>query len=162
MIFKRPLRVDRTVYAYQDRVRGAILGHLERTQFSDSFVREVYLVGSLVDGEFGVYCKPDKGRLASDVDLIIVGDDEFPIPNSWVEKSPHIFDLYALPNLDGVPRMTGRIHGVSAMVYLDSKKDELVVINDKVRGKGLEGLTREQVWPKVLDHMGAELVYSRV
>ena len=162
----RGLRQSRSTYHNQEDIERKIFEHLLETQFHHPFVQTVYLLGSLVDGDFGVYHEPEhkhpgRPKYASDVDLLVIGDDRFSVPVGWRKVEPFIFDLYVLPLLEGVEGMQDNIHEVSALVYLPSCAQQ-----PPARKKGLEGdifdlPTREQCLAYQLQHSPHKLWYQK-
>jgi len=122
-------RHPRIPYSDQEFVRQAVHKHLSNTEFYKPFVNSVFLFGSLADGEFGLYTSPKmsrgsgKPKLASDVDLIIIGDERFDIPENWRKNRDFIWEHYYLPTLSKIKGIRDGIHNVSALVYRPSLGD---------------------------------------
>ena len=159
-------RHPRKVYENQEEVKRLIFEHLEKTQFYHPFIKKVYLTGSLSDGGFGIFDTPEHSERnnpkdASDVDLIIIGDDNHSIPNGWVKKEPHIVDTYVLTTLRGIEGIKDEVHKVEALVFVESKANEPIAMNPKLKGSGLEGMTKGQALPVVLKKMEAQLWYYK-
>ena len=78
-------RNPRVPYANQEEIKKNILEYLKQKIFLNAFVGKVYLYGSLVDGQFGIYKVPEKNYIGevnygSDVDLIIIADENYKFP----------------------------------------------------------------------------------
>ncbi|MBD3252746.1 hypothetical protein GF386_03385 [Candidatus Pacearchaeota archaeon] len=120
-------RQPRTPYPNQELIRNRILDYLTKRDFKNPFVRRVYLIGSLVDGQFGIFNNPEKTKrgfkFASDVDLIVVGDDHYEISETWKKRGEFIWDLYDLPELNSIEGIRDGIHKVTALVHIPSKAE---------------------------------------
>ena len=84
-------------------------------------VKEAYIWASLAEGQFGIYEEEYQGRLASDIDLVIVLNENESIPKSWkylhVEKS--WFKLYKL----GIFEYKGNAHPIDGLLVSPSIHD---------------------------------------
>ena len=120
----------REVYPNQELVEEKIRTHLLEGALNYLFVDEVRLMGSLAFGHFGVFYEPEmknpeKPKLASDVDLLIIGDENYPIPKEWKKEHPFIFfDVYKLGTLQGIESINDDVHEVDAWVYFPSQANE--------------------------------------
>jgi hypothetical protein len=160
-------RVPREVYPDQAGIERKIFNHLFRTQFCYPLVSEVYIYGSLNGGQFGIFCEPEhpddpEPKLASDVDLLVVGNDNFPVPGDWRAREPFIVDLYRLPTLDGIESIEDGIHTVTAMVYLPSEGNRPAYIRKgKLEGSPFESMTREIAFKHLLKTKNTRLWYKK-
>jgi predicted nucleotidyltransferase len=98
-------------------------------------VKEAYVWASLAEGKFGIYEKPYRDQIGSDIDLVIVMNEPIQIPKDWkftkVEKS--WFDLYHLGYFD----YEGHKHQIDGLIVIPSKHDI------KKMRKSLEGRCRK-------------------
>jgi len=90
-------RTPRIPYKNQQEIKKQIFDYLKQKIFLNPFVAKVYLLGSLVDRDFGLYEKPEENILGevnygSDIDLIIIADENFEIPKTW-KKDDFIFEF---------------------------------------------------------------------
>ena len=119
----------REVYPNQELVERRIREHLLSTKLDYPFADEVRLMGSLAFGQFGVYYEPERKhkipKYASDVDLLVIADENYPVPGDWTKKYPFIFfDVYDLGTLNGIEGVRDNIHKVDAWVYFPSQACE--------------------------------------
>ncbi|MBD3156004.1 MAG: hypothetical protein GF368_05115 [Candidatus Aenigmarchaeota archaeon] len=58
-------------------------------------INKIILFGSLVEGNFGEYERPFKNRRYSDVDVLLIVEDDFEVPEEWGEHFHcDIYDVY--------------------------------------------------------------------
>ena len=76
---------------------------------------------SLAEGKFGIYEKPYRNQVGSDIDLVVVMKEPINIPKDWkftkVEKS--WFDLYHLGHFEH----QGHKHQIDGLIVIPSKHD---------------------------------------
>lgn len=119
----------REVYPNQEGIEKRIREHLLSTRLNHPFVDEARLMGSLAFGQFGVYYEPErkheKPKIASDVDLLVIADENYPVPSDWIFNRHFIFfDVYNLGTLTGIEGVQDNIHDVDAWVYFPSQANE--------------------------------------
>lgn len=82
-------------------------------------VQEALVWASLAEGKFGLYEQEHAGREGSDIDLVVILDENFKIPESWkftnVEKS--CFSLYIV----GKFSYQGHIHPIDGLLVFPSR-----------------------------------------
>jgi predicted nucleotidyltransferase len=67
----------------------------------NSKINRIIIFGSLVRGTFGKYEKPFKHRLYSDVDFLILVENDFKIPKKWKPYfSCKLYDVFNRKKLD--------------------------------------------------------------
>lgn len=115
----------KTLYQNQEEIVRGILENLTENHFLNPFVERVYLLGSLTEGGFGIYDKPYQPiiggvQYASDVDLIILGNDTHQVPENWTKKDNFIFEFYYICTLYGISGIKEGIHEVSSFLYKPS------------------------------------------
>ncbi len=97
-------------------------------------VNQAIVWASLAEHTFGVYKEQYEGKAGSDIDLVIIVDERYPIPKEWkftkVKKS--WFDLYQL----GYFVHENHIHPIDGLLVFPSRHDlSKVMTNLKGRSK---------------------------
>ena len=86
------------LYKNQEDVWNKAEVYLKKLLSNCDSVKEAYVWASLAENKFGLYEKPYRGQIGSDIDLVIVMTEPMHIPKDWkftkVKKS--WFDLYHL------------------------------------------------------------------
>ena len=67
MTDKKP---DKIVYKNQKKIHDLIIKNL-KSNYLDN-IKEAYIIGSLVNGNFGRYKKRFEGHFGSDIDLVVI------------------------------------------------------------------------------------------
>ena len=66
-------------------------------------INKIVLFGSLVEGKFGEYEKPFKDRKYSDVDVLLMVEENFEVPNQWGEHFHcEMYDVYNAHMMDEI------------------------------------------------------------
>jgi|SRR3989344_9641903 len=136
----------REVYLNQRFLERKIRENLLSNRLNRPFVDEVRLIGSLASEQFGVFYEPELKHLhhpkyASDVDLLITGDEAYPVPTEWGEGRPFIFfDVYNLGTLSDIKGVRNNVHEIEAWVYLPSQADQPPRLTENI----LEKMRMEQ------------------
>ncbi len=64
-------------------------------------ISKVLMMGSLVKGTFGKYEKPFKNRIYSDIDVLLMVEDDFSIPKKWrFHFSCKLYDVFDIDKFD--------------------------------------------------------------
>lgn len=64
-------------------------------------IDKIALFGSLAKGTFGKYEKPYKGRSYSDIDVLLLVEDDFKPPKEWeLHFSCKMYDVFNITRLD--------------------------------------------------------------
>lgn len=97
-------------------------------------VNQAIVWASLAEHTFGVYKEQYQGKEGSDIDLVIIVDERYPVPKDWkftkVRKS--WFDLYQL----GYFMHEKHIHPIDGLLVFPSRHDlSKVITNLKGRSK---------------------------
>ena len=84
------------LYENQEKIWDSAKQFLKEMVEDKPFVQEALVWASLAEGKFGLYEHEYDGREGSDIDLVVILDEKFQLPESWkfttVKKS--CFDLY--------------------------------------------------------------------
>jgi len=72
------IKPNKIVYENQKEIHDLIVRELKSKYFNG--VKEAYLIGSLVNGNFGKYAEKHEGYYGSDVDVVIIPAE---IQKSW-------------------------------------------------------------------------------
>jgi predicted nucleotidyltransferase len=65
-------------------------------------INKIILFGSLVKGTFGKYEKTYKNRIYSDIDILVMVEDDFEVQDEWKSHfSCGLYDVYNVHELDG-------------------------------------------------------------
>lgn len=84
------------LYENQEKIWNSAKLFLKEVVEDKPAVKEALVWASLAEGKFGLYDHEYDGREGSDIDLVVILDEKFPISEGWtdttVEKS--CFDLY--------------------------------------------------------------------
>lgn len=95
-------------------------------------IQEMIIWASLAEGKFGLYEEPYNRMEGSDIDLVIILDEEKPIPPEWnfttVVKS--WFDLYHL----GKFVYQGHVHKIDGLVVSPSRHN-MQRMNEELKGR---------------------------
>lgn len=130
------IKPNKIPYENQELVWEKAKEYLTELISNTPCVKKAYVWASLAEGKFGVYEKLYKNRHeASDVDLVIVIDEKYPIPEEWhftnVKKS--WFDLY---HDLGVFEHDGHKHIVDGLLVFPSRHNlEEMEVDLKNRSK---------------------------
>ena len=129
------MKPHKILYENQEDVWNKAEANLQNLLSICDTVKEAYVWASLAEGKFGIYEKPYRGHMGSDIDLVIVMKEPMHVPKDWkftqVEKS--WFDLYHL----GYFEYNGHKHQIDGLIVIPSKHDL-----SKMR-KSLEGRSRK-------------------
>lgn len=99
-------------------------------------IKEAYAWASLAEGKFGIYEKPYKNQIGSDIDFVIVMNEPIDIPKTWksanfetawfdlyrlddfvYQKNKHQIDgLIVIPSKHNIDRMRERLKGMSKKI----------------------------------------------
>ena len=89
---------EKTLYKNQEKIWDKAKRFLIKMVADEPVVQEALVWASLAEGKFGLYDHEYRGQEGSDIDLIIITDEKFRVPESWkfttIEKS--CFDLYRI------------------------------------------------------------------
>ena len=72
------MKPEKTIYENQKEIHEKIVSKIKRNYLK--YMKELYLIGSLVDGKFGKYAEQYEGYYGSDVDLVGI---PITIPKEW-------------------------------------------------------------------------------
>ena len=115
------MKPNKIIYENQEAVWNKAQTDLKKLISNCSTVKEAYVWASLAEKKFGVYEKPYRGQIGSDIDLVLIMKEPHHIPDSWrftkVEKS--WFDLYHLGYLE----YKGNKHQIDGLIVIPSKHD---------------------------------------
>ena len=129
------MKLPKILYENQEDVWNKAEDYLKKLLSNCDTVKEAYVWASLAESKFGVYEKPYRGQIGSDIDLVIVMKEPIDIPKDWkftkVEKS--WFDLYHL----GYFEYEGHKHQIDGLIVIPSKH------NIDGMKKSLEGRSRK-------------------
>ena len=65
-------------------------------------INKILLFGSLAKGEFGKYKGSFRGRIFSDINILIFAEDDFSVPKQWrINYRGAIYNVYNIGKLDG-------------------------------------------------------------
>ena len=126
------MKPPKILYENQEDVWDKAEVSLKKLLSNCNSVKEAYVWASLSEGKFGIYEKPYKNQIGSDIDLVIVMKEPINIPKNWkfvnVEKS--WFDLYHL----GYFEYKGNKHQIDGLIVIPSKHD-LSKMKESVKGR---------------------------
>lgn len=110
---------NKILYENQENIWENAKQFLIEIVSSKPAVQEALVWASLAEGKFGLYEHEHSGQEGSDIDLVVILDDNFKIPESWkftnVEKS--CFSLYRV----GKFSYQGHIHPIDGLLVFPSK-----------------------------------------
>jgi len=110
---------EKTLYENQEEIWDEARGFLTEMVSDKPVVQEALVWASLAEGKFGLYEHEHKGQEGSDIDLVIIADEKYPLPKEWksttIEKS--CFDLYRLGNFV----YKGHKHPVDGLIVFPSR-----------------------------------------
>ena len=128
------MKPRKILYENQKVVYGKALVCLKKILRECKCIKEAFIWASLAEKKFGVYEKPYNNQTCSDIDLVIVLNENDPIkiPKTWkctkVEKS--WFDLYNL----GYFEYQGNKHQIDGLIVIPSKHN-LVAMKKDLKGR---------------------------
>ncbi len=159
-------RTPRRVYSNQQEIKNKILQYLKQKIFLSPFVNKVYLYGSLIDSQFGVYIVPEKNMMGeidygSDVDLIILADENFAPPKDWPGKEDYIFEFYDFGFINGIEGIKDGIHKITAFIYRKSLESLKIANKHNLKGDVFETKTRKEALDFWLKNHKNELWYKK-
>ena len=95
--------------------------HLKNILLNSESVREAFVWASLAEGQFGLYKKEYKGKMGSDIDLVIVMSEPIDIPGDWKDTKFETtwFRQYFL----GYFEYKGNQHQIDGLIVIPSKHD---------------------------------------
>lgn len=65
-------------------------------------INKILMFGSLVKRTFGKYEKPYKGRTYSDIDILLLVEDDFKVPEKWkLHFESDLYNVYNICKLNG-------------------------------------------------------------
>ncbi|HLC31357.1 MAG TPA: hypothetical protein VJK51_01695 [Candidatus Nanoarchaeia archaeon] len=64
------MKPNKTPYKNQKKIHDLILSELKKSYLNN--IKEAYVIGSLVNGNFGVYDEEYEGYKGSDIDVVII------------------------------------------------------------------------------------------
>jgi len=106
-------------YKNQEKVQKEAFSFLHKLVSKELCVKEAYVWASLAEGTFGIYEEEYNGRTCSDIDLVIIIDENYPLPKEWkyttVDKS--WFSLYNL----GYFHYKNNKHEIGGLLVFPSK-----------------------------------------
>jgi len=92
---------EKTLYPDQEKVWDEAKNFLVEKVRGRPVVQEALVWASLAEGKFGLYEHEHRGQEGSDIDLVVITDEDYAVPEDWkfttVEKS--CFDLYRNLNI---------------------------------------------------------------
>lgn len=113
------MKPQKTLYADQKELWEKASSYLLDLIKNEACVKEAYVWASLAEEQFGLYEQEYQGRLGSDIDLVIILNEDQPIPKNWkylhVEKS--WFSLYKI----GIFIYDGNAHPIDGLLVSPSK-----------------------------------------
>ncbi len=111
--------IEKILYENQDSAWEKASAYLIELVSVQNCVQEAFVWASLAEKKFGFYPQAHNGRNCSDIDLVIVLDERFPIPKEW--KFTHVkkpwFDLYHLGSFN----YAGNVHPIDGLLVSPSK-----------------------------------------
>ena len=129
------MKPSKELYSDQEDVWKKAKFYLSSMLTGLDLVQEAYVWASLAESKFGIYEKPYRDMIGSDIDLVIIVKEPCDLPKEWkftkVEKS--WFDLYHL----GYFEYDGNKHQIDGLIVFPSKHDL-----NKMK-KSLEGRSRQ-------------------
>jgi len=113
------MKPKKIIYENQAEVWGNAKKYLLNLISNQPCVKEAIVWASLAEGTFGVYEEEYRGQEGSDIDLVLIIDEEYPIPKQWkftkIKKS--WFDLYSLGKFVHI----GHIHNIDGLLVFPSR-----------------------------------------
>lgn len=70
----------------QKRILEKTIEYAKKDLLPNPKINAIAIYGSLISGKFGGYVKPQRGRIYSDIGILILVDDSFIIPFKWKSK----------------------------------------------------------------------------
>lgn len=128
------MKPQKILYKNQKEVYQKAVIYLKKLLRECKCVKEAHIWASLAEGKFGVYEKPCRNQTCSDIDLVIVlnENEQIKLPKTWkftkVEKS--WFDLYNL----GYFEYRGNKHQIDGLLVMPSKHN-LVEMKKSLQGR---------------------------
>jgi len=77
------MKPKKIIYENQAEVWGNAKKYLLNLISNQPCVKEAIVWASLAEGTFGVYEEEYRGQEGSDIDLVLIIDEEYPIPKQW-------------------------------------------------------------------------------
>ena len=110
---------EKILYQNQNEIWEQAKGHLVDIVKDEPVVKEALVWASLAEGKFGLYQEKYREQEGSDIDLVVITDENYEIPQEWkfttVEKS--CFDLYRL----GKFTYEGHQHPIDGLIVFPSR-----------------------------------------
>ncbi|MBI3334056.1 hypothetical protein HYZ97_01075 [Candidatus Pacearchaeota archaeon] len=63
------MKPEKTIYKNQKEIHDSIINKLKPYL---EYAKEAYLIGSLLEGKFGIYAEEHEGYYGSDIDVVII------------------------------------------------------------------------------------------
>lgn len=127
-------RPKKNLYPDQTDVWNKAQKHLVELVNDKPCVQEAIVWASLAEGKFGLYEEPYGNREVSDIDLVVIIDEDFPLPKTWkfttVKKS--CFDLYKL----GYFEYQNHTHPIDGLLVFPSRhnlKEVRAMLTDRCK-----------------------------
>ena len=115
------MKPKKILYDNQEQIWNEAEIKLKKLLSNCKSVKEAYVWASLAEGKFGIYEKPYRNQIGSDIDLVIIMNEPIDIPQDWkytkIEKS--WFDLYHL----GYFQYKNNKHQIDGLIFIHSKHD---------------------------------------
>ena len=112
---------DKVLYENQDEVWSEAKEFLVDLVSGEKGVKEAIVWASLAEGRFGLYEHEHRGREGSDVDLVVIINEEHPLPKTWsfTNVRKDVFDLYHI----GKFTHEGHDHEIDGLLVFPSRHD---------------------------------------
>lgn len=120
------------LYSDQEDVWNKAEKFLKNLLNDSKTVKEAHVWASLAEGKFGVYERPYKDQIGSDIDFVIVMNEPADIPKNWkfADFGTAWFDLYKLGDFE----YQNNKHQIDGLIVFPSKHN---VDRMKERLKGM-------------------------
>jgi hypothetical protein len=109
------------LYEDQDKIWSEAREFLLALVANKPSVQEALVWASLAEGQFGLYEKEYRGQEGSDIDLVVIINENYPLPGDWkfttVEKS--CFSLYRI----GKFFHRGHKHPIDGLLVFPTRHD---------------------------------------
>lgn len=115
------MKPHKIIYPNQEDVWEKASSYLLNLIQNQPCIKKAYVWASLAEGLFGLYNKEYQGRVGSDIDLVIILNEDKKIPKKWkytgIEKS--CFKLYKIGEFE----YNGNIHPIDGLIVFPSLHD---------------------------------------
>ena len=124
------MKPEKEIYENQEEVHDKIVDFVKSILTKD--VQEAYLFGSSTTQNFGKYTKKFRNREGSDIDLVVMIDEE-KIPKNWkyLNTEKDWWKLYS----GGKVNINKTIHEIDLLVVKPGKEDLARERLEKIGGK---------------------------